>query len=123
LTLSEFLAALGELHDATLESMEWLPEKQTVVLHFDDLLSNFEGGEDYKGPQPGTILLSGVSQCLIEVPVSKDTKARVFSFECRPSEQESILVSRIGLWPFGIVEFTHTAAEFPEALIALISSD
>jgi hypothetical protein len=100
LTLTNFLDALGGLHDATLERMEWLPEKQTVVLHFDDLLSNFEGGGDYKGPQPGTILLSGVSRCLIDVPMSKDTTPHVFSFECRPSEQESILVSRIGLWPF-----------------------
>lgn len=121
-TLAHFLDALGGLHDATLERLEWLPEKQAVALHFDDLLSNFEGLKGYKGPQPGAVMLSGVSRCLITVPVSKDTASRVFSFDCHPSEEESILVSRLALWPSGIVEVAHCAAEFPEGLASIVSS-
>lgn len=115
--LTRFLDALGDLHDARLERLEWLPEKGAIALRFTDLMSAFVGLERYAGPQPGVIVLSGISRCLIEIPTSLEMP-RVYSFECRAGDQESTLVARISLWPSGIVEIVHTAADFPEEMAA-----
>jgi hypothetical protein len=117
-TFERFLEALGGLHDATLEWIEWNPSKQTVVLHFDDVLSNFEGSEGYKGPLPGVITLSGVSRCEVEVSPNTDSATRVFSFESRPDARGSTMVSQLRLWPSGTMEVAHTSADFPESVVA-----
>ncbi len=119
--LNEFLDALGDLHDAHLAELVWLPSQRTIALHFTDLLSAFAGLEDHDGPQFGVITLSDVSRCFLQTGRNEDVP-RVFAYTCQLDEVNSRLVSTISLWPTGKIEIEHGQAEFPEDLLPTLKT-
>lgn len=56
----KYFAGLGDLHDARVERIDWLPEKQRLLLFLDDLNSNFLDLPEYKGLAPAILMLDGV---------------------------------------------------------------
>lgn len=58
----QFFYALGNLHDARIESIEWNVLQQEIALVVDDLYSNFEGFAEYPGRQMARLSLRHVSK-------------------------------------------------------------
>lgn len=107
-TLSEFLNALGGLHDAIVVSIDWQVEKRTLEFAFDDLYANFRGMPEYPGRRTGLVRLQGVSEVSIDV----ESRERLRVFELLPDEQQpDVVVAKFS--PSGRITLKYTSADFP----------
>lgn len=95
----DFFNDLGNLHDARIESIFWLPEERRLSISIDDMNSNFEGLPEYKGCQRGTVVIEGVIELDIGIdPVDDHINIHEFTVEVVP---DSLFFAEIKCWPGG----------------------
>jgi hypothetical protein len=69
--ISELIASLGGLHDATLLNLRWHPGENRLEVEIDDLYANFDGRPEYQGPAKGTFVFSEVVRFDVEVNLTQ----------------------------------------------------
>lgn len=108
----DFLLSLGGLHDATVVSIDWQIETNTIEFTFDDLYANFRGLPEYPGRHRGSIQLQGVSQVDFNVDSSEPLKV----FEMLPAEGRiDEVVAKFS--PSGTISVCFASAVYPKSAL------
>lgn len=106
-----FFSELGNLHDATIQFIEWNPVQWKISFVLDDLYSNFKGLPEYPGAQPATLILSSVSKLEIQVEADK-FPMRVMDFEVEGEHSESTIRILVNVGPVGFIRAECNSIEF-----------
>lgn len=62
-----YFDTLGGLHDADILLVAWNSKEKTICISLDDIYSNSLGYQDYPGPEPASIIFSGVVETDIAI--------------------------------------------------------
>jgi hypothetical protein len=81
----DFFEKLGNLHDARIERLKWLPKQQLLYISIDDLNSNFFGSTEYVGAQSGEILLSAVKKFYMDIEQTEE-HLNIYDFAVKQSK-------------------------------------
>jgi len=92
LTFPQFIESLGELHDARLIRMQWLPQDERFEIEVADMYSNFLGLPEYPGAARGMFTFSGVSALDVSV-VLKVERLTIYGWEFDAAGTSNILFS------------------------------
>ena len=104
----DFFHQLGLLHDARIESFEWVPPKRQVLIKIDDLNSNFLGLSEYEGLLPATLVFSNVKKVIIGInPVPES----FYIYDLETSSSATHINVVIKFSPGGKMEFTCGSIE------------
>jgi hypothetical protein len=111
-SLSSLIESLGGLHDARVTSFTWLPTDKVLSLEFDDIFSNFEGLECYRGPKPGILRAVGVSSISTSLSGSE---GHLNVYEMKVLQGPSPIFSvEITFWPSGLLKFRAEKVDLTE---------
>lgn len=109
---AEFLTKLGNLHDCTVSSFEWMPDKKAMAFEIEDIYFNFEGLPEYKGPLAGRIVLERLERVDIDF-VSIKGPLRIDDFVVLNASQDAPEAS-ITFWTGGKIVATFQLVAFPD---------
>jgi hypothetical protein len=97
--IESFFNNLGNLHDARIEEVRWIPRQKEIHLKIDDLQSNFVNTE----PQPASFVFQEVSSLSFKVDLCEQS---IDIFDIKVEETNEALKFCVLLSPSGIVEFS-----------------
>ena len=104
----DFFHQLGLLHDAIIESFEWLPSERQVFIKIDDLNSNFLDLPEYEALLPATLVFSNVRKIIFGIDPAQET-LKIYDLETKSSATHINVV--INFSPGGKMEFTCESIE------------
>lgn len=104
---AQYLARMGELHDATIIDIVWNASSETLTVAVDDLYWNFESLPGYPGPTPGELVFEGV--CALVLDVDTDGPVHIHGITV------DLVLSRVEIhaWPRGLIKVTCARVTFP----------
>lgn len=105
---------LGSLHDAEIHSITVDFARMAIEVQIDDFMSNFLGFENYRGPVPGVIRISGFSNLEIDFE-DGEVEANIYELLLdEGADGKRGVVFK--LWPCGEVSCRCQDISFPEGL-------
>jgi hypothetical protein len=108
---SNHLERLGLLHDSRVTQINLDIHECFLRLEIDDIHSNYLGLPEYPGPEPGTVILAGVSELTIQMlPGVKGLS--IYEFIVTPEISGEGGLAEIRFSPEGIIEAKFRSAKY-----------
>jgi len=94
----DYFDNLGNLHDARIEYVGWLPREKKLSIAIDDMNSNFLDLPEYEGLEPAMLVFLNVEHVVFDIEKT-DEHLNVYEFnvETKPSHIEV----NLKYWPSG----------------------
>ncbi|MFA0924946.1 hypothetical protein [Xanthomonas fragariae] len=107
--INRTLADKGDLHDCKIIRMEWGSSFKFLKIFIADLNENFIGLPEYSGPEPGCLILSGISSVKFDIS-QPENEIRIY--EASINEINGVQVLEILLAPSGRIFLCSTEVNF-----------
>lgn len=101
-----FFRELGGLHDADIIQITWDAIAKTILLHVDDLNSNFDGLAEYRGREKAAITFKEVESLMLSCNSFKRDVQRVYKLEVTAAQNLSRFEVMVQISPSGRLTFS-----------------
>lgn len=100
-----FFRELGGLHDADIVQITWDAIARTILLHVDDLNSNFDGLPEYRGREEAAITFKDVESLMLSCDSFKRDVQRIYKIEVAAAQNLSRFEVSVQISPSGRLTF------------------